>query len=141
MKQYSTLLAILVILFSSCEQKKDSKREALILPVNVVAFDTVSADIVSANNNWHVYFGVKVISPLPENRFIPRYELKEIPGDTTIRYFKYATEVPDSSKSFVGKYELHPLGDFSVSDHSKKVIRLQFWRDSTSTIDTILHFK
>ena len=136
MKQYSTLVAILVILFSSCAQKKDSKREPLILPVNVVAFDTVSA-----NKNWHVYYAIKVISPLPENLFVPRYESKEIPGDTTIHYFKYATEVPDSSKSFVGKYELHPLGDFSVSDHSKKVIRLQFWRDSTSTIDTILRFK
>jgi hypothetical protein len=136
MKHYVRLLAILIILFSSCKQNKDSKREALILPVNVVALDTVSA-----NNNWHVYYAIKVISPLPESLFVPRYESKEIPGDTAIYYFKYATEVPDSSKSFVSKYEFHPLGDFSVLDHSKKVIRLQFWRDSTSAIDTILRFK
>jgi len=104
--------------------------------MSVIAYDTVVTNV-----NWHVYYGITVISPLPENLVIPRYESKVIPGDTAVYFFKYATEVPDSSESMVGKYEFHPLGDFLVSDHSKKIIRLEFWRDSSSTIDTILRFK
>ena len=136
MKQRFMFLLMAAILLSSCEQHKNAGREARILPMSVIAYDTVVTNV-----NWHVYYGITVISPLPENLVIPRYESKVIPGDTAVYFFKYATEVPDYSESMVGKYEFHPLGDFLVSDHPKKIIRLEFWRDSSSTIDTILRFK
>ena len=67
--------------------------------------------------------------------------MEKIKGDTVIYYMKYATLVVDSAKPFVGKYEIYSTGNSSFMDHSSKYIRLRFWKDSASTVDTVIQFK
>ena len=131
-----SLALVFAIALSSCTSKKVDENKSLILPVSVVSIDSLSI-----NDNWNVVYRVKIVSPLPESLFVARPEIQTIKGDTVTYYMKFATLVSDSTKTLVGKYESYSTGNSSFMEHSSKLIRLRFWRDSVSTVDTVIQFK
>ena len=133
--KYSLVLILLFVLLS-CNSKKADDIKPSTLPVSVVSIDSLSI-----NDNWNVVYRVKIISPLPESLFFGSPEMKKIKGDTVTYYMKYATVISDSTRPFIGRYEAFSTGNSSFMDHSSKVIRLRFWRDSVSTVDTVIQLK
>ena len=120
----------------SCKPQKDKSQDQLVLPVSARSIDSLTID---PNNDIH--YQINIISPLPENMFAAQPEMKRIDGDTTIYFHKLATIVADSAKPFIGHYEFVSKGNEHFASIRSKIIKLQFWRDSVSTIDTVLQLK
>lgn len=129
------MFLILASVLFSCSPKKDSKQEQVTLPVNVISIDSLSID----KNGIH--YTLTILSPLPESLAIPKFEINRVGGDTSLFYLKMLTLVPDSSIPYLGNYKIVSHNNYQVVLSNKKMLRMQFWRDSVSTVDTLIYFK
>lgn len=135
MKKHSGMFLILAIVLSSCSPKKNLKQEQFTLPVNIISIDSFS---VGENS---IHYTLTIISPLPESLAIVKTDMKHTDGDTALFYLKMLTIVPDSSKPYLGNYRIISPNHYRFGGSKIKILRMQFWRDSASTIDTLIHFK